>query len=269
MGAERDGTPPLRRALGQHHLRSPASCRPLVALLERHPGEVLEIGPGGGVLTGELLRLGRRVHAVELDRAWAFRLRERCSDAALGVAVADALELAWRRLDPRVSSVVGNLPYNIATAVLERLLDQLSAGRLLAFLVQREVADRIVAVPGTKQYGALSVLVQARGRPRLLGRVAAGAFRPPPKVESAFFALHLEGWSKGEVVWPFFKRVVRDAFGHRRKTLLNSLRLAWGEPARAVLEEVAIDGSMRPERLDVAGYLRLAGGAARLGIEHR
>jgi 16S rRNA (adenine1518-N6/adenine1519-N6)-dimethyltransferase len=290
--------PPLRRSLGQHHLTSASTCRPLLELLKRagggiaggggvegdsvvrenvaadivigdvvgnFVGDTVEIGAGGGVLTAALAELSGRVCALELDPAWAFHLRRRFG-GAVSVAVVDALDIAWQRLDARFTSVVGNLPYNVATAIIERLLDSLPAGKLLGFLVQREVAERIVAVPGTKEYGAFSVLVQARGRPRILGRVTPGSFHPPPKVHSAFLALRLEAWSADEVSWPYFKRVVRDAFGHRRKTLVNSLRLSWGDRALAVLGALDLEPAIRPERVDVAGYRRLALLAARHGV---
>jgi 16S rRNA (adenine1518-N6/adenine1519-N6)-dimethyltransferase len=160
--------------------------------------------------------------------------------------------------------VVGNLPYNVATAILERLLDRAPPGLELAFLVQREVAERIVATPGGKVYGSLSVLVQARGGPRILGRVRPGAFWPPPKVESAFFALRLEAWSHETVPWPEFKDLVRDAFKHRRKMLAGGLRRTWGDAAPAILEAAGIDRSARAESLGVADFRRLASARAAL-----
>ena len=127
----------------------------------------------------------------ELDPAWAAELRRRFPDPRLAVVVGDALEIAWDRL-PAPTRVAGNLPYNVATAIVQHLLPHHARIPRAAFLVQKEVADRLVAAPGTEAYGSLSVIVAAQARPRLLGRVKPGSFRPPPKVESAFVGLELQ-----------------------------------------------------------------------------
>src|SRR3954462_7289928 len=146
--------PPLRKALGQHHLVDGALCRPLIHFLAPGGQRVLEIGPGGGVLTAELLAAGARVLGWELDPAWAAVLRHRFADPRrLALVVGDALQIAWDRL-PAPTLVAGNLPYNVATAIIEDLLPHHARIPRAAFLVQKEVADRIVAAPGTDAYGS-------------------------------------------------------------------------------------------------------------------
>jgi 16S rRNA (adenine1518-N6/adenine1519-N6)-dimethyltransferase len=254
---------PLQKRLGQHHLVQPGVCRPLVDFLAPAGERVVEIGPGGGVLTGELLAAGARVIGLELDPAWAFELGRRMAAArGLRLVVADALEVPWERL-PAPTLVAGNLPYNVGTAILERLLPHHAVVPRAAFLLQKEVAERLVARPGDAAYGALSVLVQARAEARLLGRVRPGSFRPPPKVESAFVGLLLEAPPLPEAEMPAFTALVRLAFGQRRKTLRNSLAgskglAGWGlGGAEAVLAAAGISPRARAEELGLEDFLRL------------
>ena len=170
------GEPRLKKRYGQHHLRHSGLCRPLIDFLRPRGARVVEIGPGGGVLTGELTRAGARVWAWEVDPDWAFRLRP--GDAALATVVGDALEIPWSRLAAG-TLVAGNLPYAIATRLIQDLLAAPGLPRA-AFLVQAEVGSRLTAGPGDGDYGALSVLVRARAEARHLGRVRRASFRPPP-----------------------------------------------------------------------------------------
>jgi 16S rRNA (adenine1518-N6/adenine1519-N6)-dimethyltransferase len=249
--------PPLKKALGQHHLVDGALCRPLIQFLAPAGMRVLEVGPGGGVLTAELLASGARVVGWELDPAWAAELRRRVSDPRLTLVVGDALEIAWGRL-PAPTLVAGNLPYSVATAIIEDLLPHHARIPRAAFLVQKEVADRIVAAPGSDPYGSFSVLVAAYARPRLLGRVKPGSFRPPPKVESAFVGLELQPPPLPESEMPDFIALVRLAFAQRRKTLRNSLAAGWGrERAEAVLGEAGIPARARAEELGLEEFLKM------------
>jgi 16S rRNA (adenine1518-N6/adenine1519-N6)-dimethyltransferase len=251
--------PPLRKALGQHHLTRPEVCTPLLGYLMPAGGTVLEVGPGDGALTGELLAAGaRRVLAWELDPAWAFRLAGRVADSRLRLVVGDALDIPWRRL-PAGGRVAGNLPYNVATAIIDRVLDAYGSVERASFLVQLEVARRLVAAPGEPDYGALSVLVAARAEARILGRVRPGAFRPPPKVESAFVGFELRQPVRTGAAMEALRTVVWAAFGLRRKTLRNSLAATWGlRPAEAVLGGLAWDARVRAESLSLADFLLLA-----------
>jgi len=267
-----DDRPRLRRALAQHHLRDGAVCRPLIEHLRLAPGaQVVEIGPGGGVLTRELLVRNASVAALELDPAWGFELRSRAraggwsdvspagthSGSRLSIAVVDALTVDWSRLGP-AARVAGNLPYNVGTVVVERLLRGAPPGVRAAFLLQREVVDRAVARPGDDAYGALSVLVASRARAVRLGIVRPGAFVPPPRVASAFLGLEIVAPPLDEAEMPRFEDLVRAAFGQRRKTLLNSLGAAFGrQTAARGLERAAIDPRRRAEELSLDEFVGL------------
>lgn len=249
--------PPLKKALGQHHLVDGALCRPLIQFLAPQGERVLEIGPGGGVLTAELLAAGARVLGWELDPAWAAVLRHRFPASQLALVVGDALRIAWDRL-PSPTLVTGNLPYNVSTAIIEDLLPHHARVPRAAFLVQKEVADRIVATPGAEAYGSFSVIVAAYAKPRLLGRVRPGSFRPPPKVDSAFVGLDLAPPPLPEGEMPEFVAFVRRAFSQRRKTLRNSLAAGWGrERTEAVLAAAGIPERARAEEMGLGELLRV------------
>ena len=256
--------PDLHKRLGQHHLVDGRICRPLIDFLEPREGAVVEIGPGGGVLTRELIATGAPVIAIELDRAWAFELRQRLrsSSSSLRIVIADALRFEWSRLGKARSGsttqIAGNLPYNIATPLIERLLPHHQSISKMAFLIQKEVAQRLCAQVGDKSYAALSVLVAARAEAKILGRVKPGSFRPPPKVDSAFVGLTLKPPPLPESEMAFFNQTVRQAFALRRKTLRNSLGAGWGKArAETLLQRAAIDPGQRAERLSLDDFLRL------------
>lgn len=231
--------------------------RPLVHFLTPAGTRVLEIGPGGGVLTAELLAAGGRVLGWELDPEWALALRRLQPDPRLTLVVGDALRISWDRL-PAPTLVAGNLPYNVGTAIIESLLPHHARIPRAAFLVQKEVADRIVATPGTDAYGSFSVIVAAYARPRLLGKVKPGSFRPPPKVDSAFVGLELQPPPLPESEMKGFVGFVRQAFAQRRKTLRNSLAAAWGkERAEAVLAAAGVPEKARAEELGLGEMLEI------------
>jgi 16S rRNA (adenine1518-N6/adenine1519-N6)-dimethyltransferase len=255
----------LRKALGQHHLTRPEVCAPLVEFLAPRGREVLEVGPGSGVLTGQLLAAGaRRVEAWELDVAWALALPALARDPRLRVVAGDALEIPWRRL--RAGTLVaGNLPYNVATAIIDRALDAHPVIPRAGFLVQLEVARRLVAQPGDPDYGASSVLVRARAEAKILGRVKPGAFKPPPKVESAFVGFLLRPPGVEPAAMPALRATVRAAFSLRRKTLRNSLASSWGMPAaEAALARLGWSGRTRAEALALEDFIALAAAAPTL-----
>ena len=250
-------SPELKKRLGQHHLKQPEVCRPLIGFLRPSGASVLEVGPGGGVLTRLLLPDALSVIGWELDLEWAFALHHAEVNTDLQIVIGDALDVPWEHL--RAGTLVtGNLPYGIATRLILDLLVSAVGVPRAAFLVQLEVAERLVASPGESGYGSLSVVVQAYSRTRLLGKVAPGSFYPPPKVESAFVGL-----DRVEPPLPIdqmagFRDTVRAAFSHRRKTLRNSLGRAWGTAeAEVVLEAAGVSPADRAEQIDLDGFVRL------------
>ena len=267
----------VARRLGQHFLTDPELLRRIADALNPSPDDVvIEIGAGRGSLTTELAPRVARLVAIERDRELAHELRESGigGGRAVGnvvVVEGDALELNWHELagsatlpaspisSPRIK-VIGNIPYAITSPLIEKALMAPLPERIV-FLVQREVAERIAAAPGGKAYGALSVGVQAACRAELLFRIPAGAFRPPPKVESALLRLTpLERPLIAPEEGPAFRRFVTACFSRRRKQLRNVLMAAAGRPAAEVSEGLALlglDPAARPETLAPADFVRL------------
>ncbi len=254
----RRSDPPLRRSLGQHHLRHAESAAPAVDFLDVSGRTVIEIGPGGGVLTRLLLERGAsRVFACELDPAWAFALRRRLADPRLRLAVGDACDLGYGRA-PAATRIAGNLPYNVATRIVSAVLERAPVGLRSAFLVQREVADRLTAAPGDGAYGALTVLTRARAAARRLNLVPPGSFVPPPAVTSAFVGLERIEPAVADDDWADFRALVRTAFGQRRKTLLNNLGPSLGRPAAAAaIAALGLPAKVRAEALGLAEFVAL------------
>jgi 16S rRNA (adenine1518-N6/adenine1519-N6)-dimethyltransferase len=216
------------------------------------PGDsIVEIGPGEGALTRALLARVPRLSAIEIDRDLAARLAAEWPPERLTLHCADALDFDLGALGGRLR-LVGNLPYNISTPLLFRVAQFARWVRDAHFMLQREVVDRMVAAPSTPAYGRLSVMLQVRFRMQRLFTVAPGAFRPPPKVESAVIRLvPLEATPAYDD--KVFADLVRRAFSARRKTLRNALRLAAEDFAA-----LQIDPALRPENLSPADYVRVA-----------
>jgi 16S rRNA (adenine1518-N6/adenine1519-N6)-dimethyltransferase len=227
--------PAVKKQLGQHFLRDPNILDVIGRLAELGPDDVvLEIGPGQGVLTRYLAERVGRVHAVEIDRGLEPELRD--LPANVDVVFGDALQV---ELPQDATKLVANLPYNVATPLVVESLDGLPNVRLWCVMVQREVAERFFSEPGTKDYGAVSVLVQLAAERTGFHAVSRTVFRPPPNVDSALVAFRRIDLptNYGRV-----KEVVTAAFSHRRKTLPNSVALA-GLAGRERAEEAlaAID----------------------------
>lgn len=250
--------PPLRKSLGQHHLRHPGSAIRAVDFLDVAGRTVVEIGPGGGVLTRLLLERGAsRVIACELDLLWMMELRRRIVDPRLVLVAGDGCDLRYETVPPS-TRVAGNLPYNVATRIVLAVLERAPVGARAAFLVQREVADRLAAAPGDSDYGGLSVLVGARATVRRLSVVLPGSFVPPPAVTSAFVGLEREATPVDEAEWSAFSVFVRTAFSQRRKTLVNNLRPTVGRPAaEAALAALGLPRQVRAESLGLPEFVGL------------
>ena len=249
-----------KKRLGQHFLTDANVIAKIVDAVGAPPGvPVVEIGPGEGALTGPLLDRYPGLTAVEVDAEAVAHLRTRFP--TLRVRHADVLDLDWAALAAEAGGplwVVGNLPYYITSPILFGLLDTRAHLRRAVVMMQREVAERIVAAPGTKAYGILSVQLQLFARPALLFRVSRHVFRPKPDVESAVVALDFPGGADGAegpegVDSDVLRRVVRTAFGQRRKMLRNSLA---GLDAPHPLPDAF--ATRRPEALAPAEFVALA-----------
>jgi len=237
------------RRLGQHFLSDPTILARIVDALDPRPGEtVLEIGPGQGTLTKELLGRGVRVIAIEKDRGLGAALDAREN---LTVITGDALKLDWHNFG--AAKVIGNIPYYITSPLIDKALAPPIPERVV-FLMQDEVADRMASPPGSKTYGALSVGVQAVARVEKLFTVAPGAFRPPPKVRSALIRLTpLAQPLVMDVEVAPLRAFVTACFSRRRKQLKNAVPGL----TEAELREMGFDPTVRPERLPPEAFVRL------------
>jgi len=253
-----------RRRFGQNFLHDPAVLARIVAAIAPAPGDaMIEIGPGLGALTEPLLARLDRLEVVELDRDLVTSLRSLAPPERLTIHSADALAFDFAALAPPAQRlrIVGNLPYNISTPLLFHLLSQAHAVRDMHFLLQKEVVERLVAEPGSKRYGRLTVMLAARARALHLFNVGSGAFRPAPKVESAL--VRIEPLSEPRVpadLQGVFRKVVNQAFSNRRKTLRRALA---GILEPAAIAAIGIDHGQRPEELDTLAFLALARAASR------
>jgi len=248
-----------RKRFGQHFLHDPGILRRIVELISPQPGErLVEIGPGEGALTLPLLRAARRLTAIELDRDLIEPLRAKAQGIGeIEVIAADVLTVDFTALaSGGTLRLVGNLPYNISTPILFHCLEHAAAIADMHFMLQKEVVDRMAAAPGSKTYGRLSVMLQLRCTVEPLLRVPPGAFRPPPKVDSAVVRLApLPPAALPDVDGDLLAQVVRAAFGQRRKTLGNAL----SDLARAEdLVAAGVDPRARAEQLEPGAFVAIA-----------
>lgn len=266
-----------RRALGQHFLRDPRIVRAIADLARLTREDLcLEIGPGEGALTSLLAERAGRLLALEVDERLIAGLRPRlASFPHAEVRHADARRFdystlpAFRPLSTGRVVVVGNLPYSVSKPILERLVDARTAIAEMVLTLQKEVAERVAAAPGSRRYGALSVLTKLHCEVRVAMVIPPGAFRPAPEVDSA--VLHLRvlpapcvpvGDERG------FRRVVKAAFAQRRKNLANALAGGLGTSvatARQRLRAAGIDPERRAETLSLDEFARLSAAFAEFG----
>ena len=249
-----------RKRFGQNFLHDAGVIDRIMRAIHALPGErLLEIGPGQGALTGDLLSSGAQLDVIEIDRDLVAMLNHQfASNPAFHMNQGDALKFDFNSLNPAPRSlrVVGNLPYNISTPLIFHLLANAGLIRDMHFMLQKEVVERMAATPGGGDWGRLSIMVQYHCRVEHLFNVGPGSFNPPPKVDSAIVRLTpydvLPCPAKDHRL---LERVVREAFNQRRKTLRNTLKALLPSDQ---IEAAGVDGSLRPEQLDLAAFVRLA-----------
>ena len=244
-----------KKALGQHFLTDQGVAQAIVAAL-RSRGPVLEVGPGTGVLTRYLLQdPGIQLKVVELDSESVRYLLEHYPSLAPCLYEADFLRLDLRKLFPDAFAVIGNFPYNISSQIFFKVLDYRQQIPEVVGMVQKEVAERLAAGPGSKTYGILSVLLQTWYDIEYLFTVGEGAFAPPPKVKSAVIRLTRNNRDTLGCDEELFKKIIKTTFNQRRKTIRNSLK-----PVLATLPALPayipyLDA--RPEQLSVEEFVEL------------
>ena len=259
MASDRDRWP--RKRFGQHFLRDSKTINRIVESIPFENCEaVVEIGPGRGALTMPISEHCSRLHLIEIDRDLSRLLEERrFNNAVVTVHQEDALHFDYPRLARKLGSklvMVGNLPYNIATPLLFQLVSQLEAIQEMVFMVKREIAARLTAKPGGRNYGRLTVMIGRSCVAKQLFEVGPEAFHPIPKVHSSVVRFLPRRVPLGPVVRPnLFESVVRDAFAQRRKTLRNALR---HYQAETVFKRLEIDPQLRAERLSIEQFAQLA-----------
>ena len=256
--------PVVRRRLGQHFLE-PAWVARLLGLISPSPRDAfLEIGAGRGALTLPLAERAARVVAVEIDPRLAAELAA-CAPAAVAVVHADFLKLDLDGTELGAPArAVGNLPYSAATAILLKLLEYGAHGRRLTdatLMLQREVADRVTAPPGSRDWGPLAIATRMHAEARRVLTLPPGAFRPMPRVQSAVVQLRFRAAPVQTADPALFDRLVRALFTQRRKTALNALRPHAAQhstlSASEIFDRAGVDPQQRPERLDLTALANL------------
>jgi len=247
-----------KKYLGQHFLSDPRILGRIIrAAGIRSDDTVVEIGPGPGILTRLLSAHAGRVIAIELDSELCKALRRQFPDRGhVEIIQGDALAYPYEQIGH--FKVVANIPYYITTPIIFRLLDAKPHLESMTLTVQKEVAERIVAEPGGKEYGILSIMVQYHAEAEIKFLISRDAFRPAPKVDSAVLHVTIRDRPAVEISdRDLFFRIVRTSFAQRRKTLANSLRPVSGHIRDALLQ-AGIDPGRRPETLSLADFARLA-----------
>lgn len=245
-----------RKRFGQNFLHDQGVVARIVDAIDPRPGQaIVEIGPGRAALTGALIQRAGHIRAIEIDRDLAAALRDRFPASELTLIETDALKIDWSIHATLPLRIVGNLPYNISTPLLFALLPIAEHVIDQHFMLQKEVVDRMVAAPGSKTYGRLSVMLQFRYRLVKLFDVPRGAFTPAPQVTSSVVRMQPRAVTElPEIDADLFARVVAAAFGQRRKTLRNALAPLLGADDIAA---AGVDPQARAETLSVQSFVDL------------
>ncbi|MGB3392239.1 MAG: 16S rRNA (adenine(1518)-N(6)/adenine(1519)-N(6))-dimethyltransferase RsmA [Stenotrophomonas sp.] len=256
-------TAPAKKQLGQHFLADTHYVEKIVLAVNPKPGErLVEIGPGQGAITFPLLRRHPQLTVIEFDRDLIAPLTAAAAPLGeLSIVHRDVLQVDFTELagDAKIR-LVGNLPYNISSPILFHALDHAAAISDMTFMLQKEVVDRMAAAPGSKVYGRLSVMLQAWCEVTALFVVPPGAFRPPPKVDSAVVRLVPRDPATVDIHdRQHFANLVKAAFGQRRKTLRNALN---GIVDEAGFAATGVRSDSRAEQLQVADFIALANATA-------
>jgi 16S rRNA (adenine1518-N6/adenine1519-N6)-dimethyltransferase len=266
-----------KKRFGQHFLSQPGTAELIVRSADLDPADVVvEVGPGIGALTQFIIPVVRRLHLIELDRDLAGYLSSNIPDSDCRVSVhqQDVLTFDFKSLGEEEGKklvVLGNLPYNISSPLVFRLLESMSSLTKAVFMVQKEVGERLSAGPGTKDYGVLSVLLGVYAKVSRLFTVGPSQFYPPPKVDSLVIRIDFLGQPpEGAPPFKFLRSVVNTAFQQRRKTLSNSLKGMTGNNREQLDEAFSnsrIDPGRRPETLSPEEFLQLAA-ALKIVLSH-
>ena len=256
------------RRLGQNFLADPNLLDVIVREADLGPSDVvLEVGGGGGALTERLAPAVARVHVIEIDQRLRDQLRPLAHEAGnVSIVWGDAMKVVLADLTPAPTKLVANLPYSIATPLLLRTISELPSIALWVVMVQREIADRLTAEPGTKEYGSATVLAQVACDLTMLRAVDPAVFVPRPRVGSALLRLRRKGPGASEDL----AALVRLAFAHRRKSLARSLELSRAgslEPARRALEAIGKPADARAESLAPDDFEKFAAALSGAGGE--
>jgi 16S rRNA (adenine1518-N6/adenine1519-N6)-dimethyltransferase len=262
---QRDSFSP-KKSLGQNFLVNANVAQRIIASCHLKPTEVvLEIGPGKGALTRELSRRCKTIIAVEKDRALAEQLTEEFKGSNVHMINNDILQYPFNKL-PDKTKIIGNLPYNIATPIIEKIITHRTKFQEAYITVQLEYGQRIVAKPSTKSYGSFSCFVQYYMNPEILFKIKNSAFQPIPKVRSCFLRLNiLDKPNQIADNDDLLFSIIRNCFGQRRKTILNSLGGAiQKEKITNLLKGLGIDPKLRAENLSLSDYIRISNAAGKI-----
>jgi len=257
---ERPGRP--KKHLGQHFLQDPEIISKIIEAADIHKEDVVvEIGPGRGALTFRMAEIASEVIAIEIDSSIIENLKERAAKyPGLTIVEADALQFPYHQIGARFK-VVANLPYYMSTPILFRLIELRDMVSLMTIMLQKEVADRVVAAPGSKDYGILSIAVQFYALPEIAFNVSRKMFYPEPRVDSSVLKIVLREKVAVDVRNEgLFWGLIKSAFYYRRKTLLNSLSLSGHSKViiKDVLDMAKIDQNMRPEDVSMEEWGKIA-----------